>query len=764
MPSPRIEVPSEIVQKWQEIVNLLAEIIHVPAALVMKLEPPNIKVFVSSESSGNPYEKDEVACFDPGLYCERVIKSQQQLLVPDALQDEEWKSNPDVKLGMISYLGFPIAWPDGHIFGTICVLDDKRNAYSEPYRNFLLHCRDVLQTDLKLLTSAMREGEERFRLVADAAPVLIWMSGPDKLCNYFNQPWLEFTGRPIELELGNGWAEGVHPEDLEPCLDTYTKAFDGRESFKMDYRLRRHDREYRWVLDTGVPRFNPDGFFAGYIGSCIDITERRQAEDAIREGETRYRRIIETTNEGVWLLDSKLHTSYVNRQMAEMLRYEPQEMVGRSVFDFYFPEDVERKKQVLRGRQQGRREQLDERVRRKDASELWVQVAATPVFKDNGDFDGALAMMSCITERKAAEEALRESEERFRLVANNAPVMIWMSGPDKKPTYFNQLWLDFTGLSETELLNGLAGIVHPEDYLQCHDVYCRGFDQRQPFRKECRLRRHDGQYRWMLDIGVPRLYKDGSFAGYIGSCIDVTDRKLAEDVLTNMSRKLVEAQEQERARIARELHDDINQRLAMLAVELEQLQDSPSEVRSSVQELKKHVTEISNDVQALSHELHSSKLEYLGVIGGMKSWCTEFGERQGIQIEFKSTQVEISVAREVGLSLFRVLQEALHNAAKHSGVRRVEVQLREDSGEIHLVVSDLGRGFDLETAMQGRGLGLASMQERVRLVNGTIEIQSEPMGGTTIYVRVPLRLESAPQRTAENTRTDCPRRMSWVAD
>jgi PAS domain S-box-containing protein len=749
MSSPRIEVPSEIVQKWQEIVNLLAEIIHVPAALVMKLEPPNIKVFVSSESSGNPYEKDEVACFDPGLYCERVIKSQQQLLVPDALQDEEWKSNPDVKLGMISYLGFPIAWPDGHIFGTICVLDDKRNAYSEPYRKFLLQCRDVLQTDLKLLTTAMREGEERFRLVADAAPVLIWMSGPDKLCNYFNQPWLEFTGRPIELELGNGWAEGVHPEDLERCLDTYTKAFDGRESFKMEYRLRRHDREYRWVLDTAVPRFNRDGSFAGYIGSCIDITERRQAEDAIREGETRYRRIIETTNEGVWLLDSKLHTSYVNRQMAEMLGYEPQEMVGRSVFDFYFPEDVERKKQVLRGRQQGRREQLDERVRRKDASELWVQVAAAPVFKDNGDFDGALAMMSCITERKAAEEALRESEERFRLVANNAPVMIWMSGPDTKPTYFNQLWLDFTGLSETELLNGLAGIVHPEDYLQCHEVYCRGFDQRQPFRKECRLRRHDGQYRWMLDIGVPRFYKDGSFAGYIGSCIDDTDRKLAEVALTNMSRKLVEAQEQERARIARELHDDINQRLAMLAIELEQLQDSPSEVRSSVQELRKHVTEISNDVQALSHELHSSKLEYLGAIGGMKSWCTEYGERQGIQIEFKSTQVETAVAHEVGLSLFRVLQEALHNAAKHSGVRRIEVQLREDAGEIHLVVSDLGRGFDLETAMQGRGLGLASMQERVRLVNGTIEIQSEPMGGTTIDVRVPLRLESAPQPTLQ---------------
>jgi signal transduction histidine kinase len=130
----------------------------------------------------------------------------------------------------------------------------------------------------------------------------------------------------------------------------------------------------------------------------------------------------------------------------------------------------------------------------------------------------------------------------------------------------------------------------------------------------------------------------------------------------------------------------------------------------------------------------------------MKSWCKEFGERQGIQIEFKSTEVQTSVAPEVGLCLFRVLQEALHNAVKHSGVKRLEVQLREDSGEIHLVLSDLGSGFDLETAMRGRGLGLASMQERVRLVNGTIEIQSKPMGGTTIHVRVPFGSEKFSER------------------
>ena len=132
--------------------------------------------------------------------------------------------------------------------------------------------------DLIRTNGELRESEERFRTMAHAAPVMIWMSGPDKLCNYFNQPWLEFTGRTLEQELGNGWAEGVHPEDLSCCLETYVQSFDQRKPFEMEYRLRRADGEYRWIIDHGVPRFRPDGSFLGYIGSCKDFTSRREAE------------------------------------------------------------------------------------------------------------------------------------------------------------------------------------------------------------------------------------------------------------------------------------------------------------------------------------------------------------------------------------------------------------------------------------------------------------------------------------------------------
>ena len=130
---------------------------------------------------------------------------------------------------------------------------------------------------------ALREREARFRLLSDAAPVMVWMSGLDQHCTYFNKPWLDFTGQPLADELGDGWSKGVHPGDLEHCLDTYLRAFDARQEFRMEYRLQRFDGEYRWLLDTGVPRFDGDGTFEGYIGSCIDVTDQKRIADEMHQ-------------------------------------------------------------------------------------------------------------------------------------------------------------------------------------------------------------------------------------------------------------------------------------------------------------------------------------------------------------------------------------------------------------------------------------------------------------------------------------------------
>jgi signal transduction histidine kinase len=229
--------------------------------------------------------------------------------------------------------------------------------------------------------------------------------------------------------------------------------------------------------------------------------------------------------------------------------------------------------------------------------------------------------------------------------------------------------------------------------------------------------------------------------------IDISDRTRAEEALSGMTRKLIESQEQERARIGRELHDDINQRLAMLSVELEQLQQSPSEFQNRVQELRKELRQISDDVQAMSHDLHSSKMEYLGAVSGMKSWCMQVAERHKFDIDFRS-DLSSALPLEIGLPLFRVLQESVNNAIKHSRQKRVEVRLRDDSGEIHLLVRDSGVGLDLEGALSGKGLGLTSMRERVRLLNGTMSIESKPNEGTTIHVRVRVGRPGSDERLA----------------
>ena len=254
----------------------------------------------------------------------------------------------------------------------------------------------------------------------------------------------------------------------------------------------------------------------------------------------------------------------------------------------------------------------------------------------------------------------------------------------------------------------------------------------------------DRSVRWIVGRWQVFMNESGEPSRMIGVNVDVTERKLAEHALAEMTRKLIQSQEQERTRIGRELHDDINQRLAMLAIELEQLQRDPSQLETRLGKLRKDVTDVSSDVQALSHDLHSSKLEYLGVVAGMKSWCGEFAERQKIEIGFRS-EVSGVLPSEVGLTLFRVLQESVHNAIKHSAAKRIEVQLREEDDQLHLIVSDRGRGFDIAAALQGKGLGLTSMRERVRLIHGTLSMNSRPNDGTTIHVRVPFTSEIAPR-------------------
>ena len=469
-----------------------------------------------------------------------------------------------------------------------------------------------------------------------------------------------------------------------------------------------------------------------------------------------YRLIVDASDDAIITKSLEGVISSWNTGAQRMFGYTAAEAIGQPITIIIPPELHEEEVQILRRLRTGERIEHYETWRvSKDERRIDVSVTISPIRDAEGRIIGAFKIGRDITARKRAEVALREQEESFRIVANAAPVMIWISGVDKLCTFFNQGWLEFTGRSlESELGNGWAEGVHPVDLRGCLETYTRAFDRRESFSMEYRLRRHDGEYRWILDQGLPIFKADGSFAGYIGSGMDVTGRKLAEEALSRASQRLIEAHEEERRRIARELHDDINQRIGLLAANLYHLKQSvpasAAELMPEIEEAGEQVAELGRELQSLSHRLHSSKLELLGLRVAAASFCKDCSNLQKVEIEFHAENIPRVLSAEISLCLYRVLQEALQNATKHSGARQFKVSLTGGANEIELTVQDSGIGFEPEDAIRGRGLGLTSMQERLKLVNGQLFIESKLQQGTTIQARVPLSPAMKPQRHSDN--------------
>jgi PAS domain S-box-containing protein len=379
----------------------------------------------------------------------------------------------------------------------------------------------------------------------------------------------------------------------------------------------------------------------------------------------------------------------------------------------------------------------------KGGRQIAVMTTVSSVKDSTGKVVGFSEIVRDISDRIHTEQLLRESEARFRLVADSSPVLIWMSGTDKMCTFFNQSWLNFTGRRiEEELGDGWTSTVHPEDLANCLQIYSTSFDARVDFEMEYRLRRQDGQYRWIVNYGVPRFEPAGDFCGFIGSCVDITERKMSEESLHTLSGRLITAQEEERARIARELHDDFSQRLALLGIGLSQLwkklPKSGVEERESVREMLEGAREMSSDLHSLSHQLHSSKLEHVGLVSALKGLCKDMSDRYSLDIHFSQHETPGEIPKDVALCLFRVAQGALGNVVRHSESREARVELHFDPDGINLRIVDQGRGFDLHAQNSTAGIGLIGMNERLRLVGGKLLVTSEVNRGTDICASVPL--------------------------
>ena len=599
-------------------------------------------------------------------------------------------------------------------------------------------------------TPSHRGSEDPFRLVADSLPLLVWISGSDKRCTYFNKPWLDFTGRPLESEIGDGWADGVHAADLQHCLDTYGRAFDHREPFIMEYRLRRHDGEYRWVVDNAAPLFDPAGSFAGYIGACFDVTEFRRAEAERNVANDRLRLAMESGKSVGWDWDLKTDRDTWFGDLPTIFGIPSNIYVGH-VEDFrrsVHPDDRGLVWKAVKDARDSRSPYAAEfRILWANGTVRWVAAKGQFYYSPAGDPERMLGIAVDITERKDAEESLRRKEAELKDAQRLAGVGSWQWDPQTDTVIWSE---------ELYRIAGRDPRLPAVNYKEHAQLYTAESCERlrhavetalhtgTPYELVLEMVRADGTRRWITARGEAQRDSTGHVARLCGTIQDITQRKLAEEALSSVNGRLLEAQESERTRIARDLHDDIGQRLALLAVAVAQVKgllpdSSGGEAPSCLDALQKQIAEINADVQALSHELHPPRLLHLGVVAAMRGFCGELSGQKSVEIDFGYDNVPGSVPPDVSLCLFRVLQESLHNAVRHSGVRHFDVHLCGNANVVDLTVRDAGVGFDIDAANRGLGLGLTSMKERLKLVGGELFIESQSTRGTTVLARAPVR-------------------------
>jgi PAS domain S-box-containing protein len=603
----------------------------------------------------------------------------------------------------------------------------------------------------------LRQQKEILQTIFDHIPVMINFVGADNKLRLVNRAWKRTLGWSLEEIVRDNIDILVENYPDPEYREQVRKFVEARNAEWADFKTTVRDGR---VIDTSWAMLHlSDG--AG-IGIGQDITKRKRDEEALRESEERFRQLTENIQEVFWI-----RTPDFKRLLYISPMYE--KVCGRTAESLYANDDcLSRESDVYPAdrlavldafdKNKEREFEVEYRILNRHGEIRWIRDRGFPIRDQSGRIYRVGGIAEDITERKQAEEALRESEERFRQLAENIRELFWIRTPDfKRVLYLSPIYEKMTGRNRESRYRDLdylpfIGIIHPEDReFVTHVVETTAESE---FDIKFRIVRPDQSIRWIRDRGFPVRDESGRVYRFAGISEDITERKLAEeglressDQLRAFATRLQCAREEERARIAREIHDELGSSLTALNWSLEGLDRTFSEsvrgpeletLRLQVATMMKQTDAIVTTVKRIASDLRPATLD-LGLVDAIEWQAAQFQSRTGIECRICECPAEgVPLNQEQSTAVFRILQEALTNVLRHAQATRVEIAIEEKDGGFVVSASDNGRGITKDENSGRRSLGLLGMQERAHLVGGKVEITGVPGKGTTVAVRIPL--------------------------
>jgi PAS domain S-box-containing protein len=597
--------------------------------------------------------------------------------------------------------------------------------------------------------------EERLRLIIDTIPTIVWRKLPDGSADFLNRNFLEYTGISLEDGLGWGWMNAFHPDDR--LKERWPAAMAAGKPFQTEARLRGTDGEYRWFLIRAMPLQDERGNIVKWYGLTCDIEDLKRAEDRIRL-------VINTIPTMVWTLQPDGTVDFVNQRSLDYTGLSLEEQLADPTSAVH-PEDLPRvMEKWLADRAAGEPSEDEMRMRRADGEYRWFLVRTAPLRDEQGNVVKWYGVSFDIEDRKQAEEALRSSEreqrhitaqlerERARLV--EAQEMAKIGSWEADLQSLNVIWSDQTHrIFETDPSRfqptrpKFREFVHPEDGAKVDAAFAASLGKRSPSTVEYRIVMPDGRVKILEERWQAFHDEEGKPVRVAGTCRDITERVRVEEELQRLSGQLLRLQDEERRRIARDLHDSTGQDLVALSTTLSQLHDS---IPSSGRKLRKLAAQCQaladqciRGVRTLSYLLHPPMLDEAGLEDAIRHYASGFRERTGIEVEVEISPRVARLTPDVEVALFRVVQESLTNIQRHSGSSQAKIRIERYPGKITLEISDKGSGIPRNLRRQngklsfGLGVGIPSMHERVKLIGGLLEIESSS-SGTTVRVTIPV--------------------------